>query len=716
MSNSLYIILAVLLLSTTSAFATTYYVDAVDGNDSYSGTSEADAWQTMGKIDSMTFGPGDKIKFKKGQVFSGNFELHGDGAAGNPIIINSYGSGAKPSLQATDSAKEVIRLKSNQYVTIKNIEVMNDNNGSDINYGIRIYFASDPGVIAGLEFQNITFLKIRGLKEECYGLYAEIDKDNAGTSYWDGVLIENCTFDTVNGAGCKWKDKSGTNADINRAYWYPTLNFVFRNNYGTNLQKYLCSWSGCQGAVVEYNLGDPVGTIHGNGLWPFNSDDSIIQYNDMRHTRTNGADGHAYDLDFNCNRTIVQYNFGADCKGGALCLTCNGELGSSFHDGAICRYNIFVDCGWISTDSKSDNIFLNGRITNAKIYNNTFYIPSGRTANIINVNNWGGVWPDNIEIRNNIFHVDGTGTYRNFTSATNMTCTNNVFYGNVNTKGTGYITDDPLLVAPGQNEFNATKYKIQTGSPCIDAGVTVTGHSDVDYFGNAVPAGAQPDIGAHEHLGHGELFYPTDDTYSKENDANTNFGDSDVMHVRTNSTKEKNSYLKFNVTGVTGEVQSALLKLRVGENPIDDLTVHTVADTAWDEMTLSWNNAPAIGAGIDTVDNLDANTWYEWDLTPVISGNGLYSFALTSQVDLVYRKISTKDSAYAPVLEIVHDGNPPDINGDGNINFEDYEVIAWHWLLPCTDPNWCEGADLDLSGLVDWQDVKTFTQSWDGLP
>jgi hypothetical protein len=60
--------------------------------------------------------------------------------------------------------------------------------------------------------------------------------------------------------------------------------------------------------------------------------------------------------------------------------------------------------------------------------------------------------------------------------------------------------------------------------------------------------------------------------------------------------------------------------------------------------------------------------------------------------------------------------NPPDINADGDIYSEDYDYIDRHCFLLCAYPNWCEGADLDLSGLVDYQDLKTFTQSWDGLP
>jgi hypothetical protein len=60
--------------------------------------------------------------------------------------------------------------------------------------------------------------------------------------------------------------------------------------------------------------------------------------------------------------------------------------------------------------------------------------------------------------------------------------------------------------------------------------------------------------------------------------------------------------------------------------------------------------------------------------------------------------------------------NPPDIDGDGDINFEDFEYISRGWFGPCSAPSWCEGGDLNLSGLVDFGDVKLFTQSWLGAP
>jgi hypothetical protein len=52
--------------------------------------------------------------------------------------------------------------------------------------------------------------------------------------------------------------------------------------------------------------------------------------------------------------------------------------------------------------------------------------------------------------------------------------------------------------------------------------------------------------------------------------------------------------------------------------------------------------------------------------------------------------------------------NPPGINGDGGINLDDFEILSRHWLLPCTCPSWCEGADLDRSGTVDMDDLTNF--------
>jgi hypothetical protein len=120
----------------------------------------------------------------------------------------------------------------------------------------------------------------------------------------------------------------------------------------------------------------------------------------------------------------------------------------------------------------------------------------------------------------------------------------------------------------------------------------------------------------------------------------------------------------------------------------DTLTISKQAGPAWlniDPNGSIWGTPAAGNAGV--------NAW----TVQVEDGNGGSDQASMS-------------------ITVLPGGNDPDINGDGDINFEDFEIIASYWLEPCSAPGWCEGADLNISGLVDYQDLKTFCQSWDGLP
>jgi hypothetical protein len=48
----------------------------------------------------------------------------------------------------------------------------------------------------------------------------------------------------------------------------------------------------------------------------------------------------------------------------------------------------------------------------------------------------------------------------------------------------------------------------------------------------------------------------------------------------------------------------------------------------------------------------------------------------------------------------------------GIVNFEDYAVVAGSWLDTCSEPNWCEGADIDHSGAVDYKDIEHIANNW----
>lgn len=147
-----------------------YYVDAVAGNDSNTGTSTAQAWKTLAKVDSASFAPGDVIAFKRGQTFSGSATITSAGTLTSPILITAYGSGAQPLLTNPGGWNMLVLAAAN--IQVKNLAFTN-----------------------GVVFDNADGLGIRGPKYELSGAIAV-------TTAGAGVLIQDNTFTDV-GVGVK---------------------------------------------------------------------------------------------------------------------------------------------------------------------------------------------------------------------------------------------------------------------------------------------------------------------------------------------------------------------------------------------------------------------------------------------------------------------------------------------------------------------------------
>lgn len=90
------------LISCSRPRANEYFVDAELGNDNSSGTSRHESWQTVEKVNSMTFKPGDKIYFKRQTNYSNGLQINGDGTKSAPILIGSWGEGEAPGFTNTD--------------------------------------------------------------------------------------------------------------------------------------------------------------------------------------------------------------------------------------------------------------------------------------------------------------------------------------------------------------------------------------------------------------------------------------------------------------------------------------------------------------------------------------------------------------------------------------------------------------------------------------
>lgn len=85
-------VLAIVALLGRPCRCLTYYVDAEGGSDLNAGTSQDSAWQTLGKVRSFLFMPGDSILLRRGCQWREMLYVSSSGEEGNPITYGAYGA------------------------------------------------------------------------------------------------------------------------------------------------------------------------------------------------------------------------------------------------------------------------------------------------------------------------------------------------------------------------------------------------------------------------------------------------------------------------------------------------------------------------------------------------------------------------------------------------------------------------------------------------
>ena len=68
------------IVQNTYANNTTYYVDASSGSDASDGLTEGTAWQTISRVNSGGFLPGDQILFKCGEGWNEQLIIQDSGS------------------------------------------------------------------------------------------------------------------------------------------------------------------------------------------------------------------------------------------------------------------------------------------------------------------------------------------------------------------------------------------------------------------------------------------------------------------------------------------------------------------------------------------------------------------------------------------------------------------------------------------------------------
>jgi len=492
------------LASVSTALAATYYVDSVSGNDNYDGLSPGTAWQSLTKVNSTTFQPGDEILLKAGCAWTGRLWPKGSGTDGSPIVIDMYGTGAQPLINGNGQELEAVLLYNQEYWEINNLEVTNTLTVPGETRGIAV-LAEDAGTLNHVHVKDCVVHDVNGArlvggdKGKCNaGILVDVYGDSVLT-HFDDVLIEGCYVYSCDMSGIKvWNDAWYGWECHTRDYH---TNVVLRNNVVDDIGGDGISPHMTIGSLTEYNVAircrqRSEGAAY-VAIWPYESDDAVVQYNEAYLTMGT-KDGQAFDIDGIQNRAIMQYNYSHDNDGGFMLLCEEPGNACYYNDDAIVRYNISQNDGYARV------FHLSGKVTDAQIYNNTVYIGAGTgDPNVFEFFEWTGTTPENTQLYNNIFYNLGSGDY-DLSDSPDTVWDYNVFYGNHpagEPDDPHKLTSDPLLVNAGSGGIGLDSvdgYQLQSGSPCRDSGMTVPNNGGFDYWGNTVPSGGT-DRGAHEY-------------------------------------------------------------------------------------------------------------------------------------------------------------------------------------------------------------------------
>ena len=512
------IVLLAALSFTGGSNAESYYLDSMTGCDSHPGISPELAWQTVDKVNSMVFKPGDRIYFKAGTHYQGQFKPKGSGnlVGGKPssIVVDMYGEGEKPRIEAQGKYQAALYLYNVEYWEINNLEITNQGERRQARrYGVYVHI-ENFGTANHIQLKNLTVRDVNGSLVKKEGGGSAIKYCNQGDdvrSRFDGLLIEDCHIwrcerNAITGSGYWTRNR-----------WYPNLNMVFRRILIEQVPGDGIVPNSCDGALVEHNIMRdcprllPKGEAAA-GIWPWSCDNTVIQYNEVSDHKA-PWDAQGFDSDWNCRNTIIQYNYSHDNEGGFL-LVCNHGGTKMPHNignqGTIVRYNLSVNDGIRQQPTHvgvfSPTFHISGPCEDTQIYHNTIYIskkPAGDVDNtLLKMDNWGGPWPVNTTFSNNIFYVEDEIAY-DYGKAENTLFEHNLYYGkHINgPHDPAALHDDPLFVdstRTSSRDHALQGFRLKPGSPCIAAGIKVKDSGVRDCSGAERVADRLPSLGALE--------------------------------------------------------------------------------------------------------------------------------------------------------------------------------------------------------------------------
>jgi len=523
-------VIAIVPVATAAEEENAYYIDSINGDDDNDGRTRETAWKTLTKMrNAPALEPGDKILLKRGCVWDDQFlAFRGSGNEEKQITVDAYGNGAMPLINGNGKQRNTdlsgggaVSINNQNYITVRNLEVTNAKNMDMQIKGDR----------AGILITGSGGRALKGIIiEDCY--VHHIGLNSPENTLWGSAILMisqawNASFNNSIIRNNTIYESGGGGIQINGG-----KHNLIENNYMQRVGNDGITVVDSTNAIIQNNVVDTshiYTTRACNGIWPFSSDNTLIQFNEVFNTKTTN-DAFGYDADYQCRGSTFQYNYSHNNEGGFILIPnepTNWDGGPSWNDDITVRYNI-------SENDKTYLFGMGGKMNNIFIYNNTFYL-SGNTRIWYN---WipaaglqNNLFPVNLRFENNIFYSVSSNAHINYYSPSGeisldkfpVVWDSNVFFGTFTSATLTRVnldphksTADPMFVkvnSGGIGTDTLKGYMLKENSPALGSGTVVPDNGGRDYFGYAVSETAKPNRGAYNGPGIvGDIIPPTDFT------------------------------------------------------------------------------------------------------------------------------------------------------------------------------------------------------------
>jgi hypothetical protein len=180
-------------------------------------------------------------------------------------------------------------------------------------------------------------------------------------------------------------------------------------------------------------------------------------------------------------------------------------------------------------------------------------------------------------------------------------------------------------------EYDVTGTVTANGTYTFNLGAESTDGAD---FNSREAAGNRPQLVVEMGTSGGSgatTVAPEADARVMQGSPNSNFGGGPVLGADKSPVVE--TFIRFNVSGVSGTVTRARLRLFVTNATGNAPAVYRADPNAvWSETGITWNNKPArVGGVVANLGGIKANRYVEYNVTTTVSGNGTYTFNLKAE-------------------------------------------------------------------------------------